>query len=422
MNNDNTTTANNQPGKIGHCPDVSPEPSEAGKPKVLVVSDYAYASGGVEHMVSELLAGFTDGFECTLLTWLPDAVVPDGFRGVITLDYGDLRQAWPAMEAADVLLVQTSFNTRLLAGLAADFLTHRPKPALTVVHTSSHSRPEATYRDVQAAWLTRLLDASSSVVAVSTDVEKALRCMPTADGGDWQIVVIENAARLAAPPTRPKGRKTVSFIGRPMPQKGWDDFTRLAADLAHSGLEFAANTVHAAPDTPAPGIQLCHRLADEQMLDFLDGTDLLVAPYRFADGQPLAVLEALACGVPVIGYDTEGLGRLLRQHGQRLIPATYEALREAVSGWASGRISVKPPEPMTVRSWTQAVAEYAALVHDTLNDKTARVVDLFATAAGDPASHAVLASPGGLVQWKAPMDVISPHRSNTDDDSDSHGP
>jgi glycosyltransferase involved in cell wall biosynthesis len=386
----------------------------ANKTKVLIVSDYAYASGGIEHMVSELIAGFSDDFECTLLTWYPDAVAPEGFSGIITLDYGDLREAWPAMENADVLLVQTSFNTRLLARLAGEFLSLRPKPALTVVHTTSHSRPEATYRGMQEGWLAQLLDASSKVVAVSTDVEKALRALPTADAGDWRIVVVENAARLAATPVRAKGRSTVSFIGRPSPQKGWSDFTRLAADLAGRGLTFTANTVHAAPEAPAPGITLCHQLSDEQMIGFLDRADVLIVPYRFADGLPLAVLEALNCGVPVIGYDSDGLGRLLRQAGQHVVKPDYDSLRCAVEDWAAGRLTVTAPEPMSMRSWAQAVAEYASHVTDIVNGKTARVVDLFAARSGGPITHAHLLSRGGQIDWKAPLAQLAPLSASDD--------
>jgi glycosyltransferase involved in cell wall biosynthesis len=132
-------------------------------------------------------------------------------------------------------------------------------------------------------------------------------------------------------------------------------------ELAGSGLEFAANTVSLPPPTEIPGVDHSFRLSDTELVDFFGSADLVLAPYLRADGLPLAVLEALNCGVPVLGFGVPGLGDLLQRNGQVVIEPTYGALISAVREWQSGQLNIKEPQAGSVTSWDAQLGRYQAL-------------------------------------------------------------
>lgn len=330
-------------------------------PALVVVSDYAWPAGGAEQFIHELLWRSVDEFACSLLTWPGRAPVPDGLVHRCEVEMGDIRCAWSLLGTADAIVVVTSFNIRLLARLATEFVMQRTTPTVTVVQTSGHSDGSSPSTTTQERWLGELTARSADVVAVSQETADAL---VRSCGGDSMAcpVVIENGARLVSRRPRPRARTCVSFIGRPLPQKGFHHFERLARDLAGCGLRFAANTVSIAPTRPQEGISYSYCLNDDELVRFFEETDLLVVPYLRADGSPLAVLEALNCGVPVMGFDAPGVGSLLRRHGQTVLPPTYEALRDAVGRWRIGDLTVQPPAPGAVPDWDAQIGRHLALL------------------------------------------------------------
>jgi glycosyltransferase involved in cell wall biosynthesis len=327
--------------------------------RLVVVSDYAWATGGIEEFVSELVAHMSATHDCRVVSWSEDIKLPDGFSGLRVVDRGDVRGVWEELDAADLLLVATSFNIRLLARTATEYLHGRSVPTISVVQTSGHSNPDCTSVPVQDMWLRELAMSSNVVVAVSSDVQEALARI---EGFPMdRVALIENAARLGGAPARQRERIHLAFIGRPHPQKGYHLFERLARELAGSGLEFAANTVSLPPPTVIPGVAHSFRLSDAELADFFASADLVLAPYLRADGLPLAILEALNCGVPVIGFDVPGLRDLLQRHGQVVVEPAYAALVSAVCEWQSGRLSVNEPQAGSVTSWTTQLSHYHAL-------------------------------------------------------------
>lgn len=328
---------------------------------LLLVSDYGWPAGGVEQFVFEFLRRASEKHECHLLTWEATAKVPAGFTGLHTVKFGDARQAWAVMARADLIIVVTSFNVRLLARLAGEYLAGGDTPALTVVQTSEHSDPFSPAVTTQDRWLRSLVASSVGVVAVSEEVAAAVHRLCSGSDVNPNVVVIENGARLRAPSVLERGRKRLSFIGRPHPQKGFHLYERLANDLAGAGLEFYANTVSVRPERQYPCITYSLLLNDSELRAFFDCTDLLVAPYLRADGCPLALLEAINCGVPVLGFDSPGVGQLLRRHSQAVIAPTYSALLASTKAWMAGLLTVPGASPGAVPSWDEQIDRYLRL-------------------------------------------------------------
>ena len=333
--------------------------------RVLIVSDYAYPAGGIEQFIRQLISALPVHVDCRLLSWSSDILVPTEFEDLTVVECGDIRQAWPLMDWASVLFVPTSFNVRMLTRLTTEYLSRNPKPTVAVVQTSSHSDPSAKSVEIQNEWLAELLNRCTRVVAVSNEVAEAIRDLPLMANSTKQIIVIENAARLStAHLTSPRveKRKVVSFIGRPFSQKGFDLYVRLAHDLSQTGLKFVANTVGVPIPKPIKGMTVSTTLSDDELLKFFEQTDVLLVPYLYADGLPLAVLEALNCGVPVIGFDSPGVGHLLRRYAQKVIAPNYSQLRRAVEDWHDGRMSLISPSPGAVPSWADALARYISII------------------------------------------------------------
>jgi len=332
--------------------------------RVLIVSDYAYSGGGVETFIREFIEFASSQAECQLLTWRPTALVPAWFDGRIVVDCGDVRDAWEAMDSAHVLFVHTSWNVRLLAGLALAYQRQSPKPTLTVVHTSAHSRPSSASVAAQESWLAELVARSTATVGVSAAVTERLRSLSLPLDGRPRLLTIENGARLEIESPRVRrSQRQVAFIGRAMPNKGFGLFVRLAQDLRSSPLTFVANTV-VPHDDDCDQISLSWLLPDRELLAFFEAADLLVAPYLCADGLPLAILDAVNCGVPILGFDSPGVGDLLRRHGLMVIPPTYEALLDAVEAWHAGRLAIPAAAPGSVRSLDECLDDYLRLLRD----------------------------------------------------------
>ncbi|MGH2958655.1 MAG: glycosyltransferase [Solirubrobacterales bacterium] len=328
--------------------------------RIAIFSDYAYPAGGTEQFVLELIERAQVDHEVKLISWSDDVIVPADFSAVTTPEFGDIRQVWEVADWAEAILVVTSFNVRLLARFATDYLTERPKPSIAVVQTSAHSR-ESEARAVQEVWMRRLLGACRATVAVSTAVRDALT--PIAPD-PRKLHVIENAARITSRRSaRPQTWSNVSFVGRPEPQKGFHHFLQLASEPGLRDITFRANTVSMPPRETSENVEFSWQLSENEMVEFFGQADLLVAPYTHGDGLPLALLEALACDVPVVGFDSPAVTPLLVRHGQSVIPQEYSALKDFVHGWTARReVSETKPGPL-VHSWDDQYAQYEALLH-----------------------------------------------------------
>ena len=327
---------------------------------MLIVSDYAYPTGGVEQATTEVAAALGTATSCKFLSWSEHVLHPPTVP-LITIDNGDIRAAWAALDECDVILMPVSFNVRLLSRFVSEYVSATGKPLVSVLHTSGHSDPSAASAPAQEAWLAEILRKSALAIAVAPELAASVEHLT---GPTTRLMTIENGARLRREVARARHERcTVGFMGRPVEQKGFPDFVRLSQAFAGSDLRFLANTV-SVPVKPDdyPTIEVSSLSSDQELEQFLDSVDVLVAPYRRADGLPLALLEAINCGVPVIGYDAPGVGSLLRRHEQHVVDIGYDGLRAAVEGWARGELQLRPPTPGRVPGWTSVGRQYVQAV------------------------------------------------------------
>ena len=154
--------------------------------------------------------------------------------------------------------------------------------------------------------------------------------------------------RAFRPRPEPEGPIRVAMVSRLLWDKGVHEFIRAAA-LVREAREDIVFTLVGAPDegnpTSVPREQLRSWTADglvewwghrEDVADVLAGSHIAVLPTCYGEGVPKTLLEAAACGRPIVATDVAGCRTVVR-HGVNglLVPARdARALADAVTALA----------------------------------------------------------------------------------------
>ena len=122
-------------------------------------------------------------------------------------------------------------------------------------------------------------------------------------------------AEAVRPKPAPGGQ--VVYAGRLSAEKGVDVLVEAMARLPAATLDVAGD----GPERPAlealaaervPGrVRFLGRLAKDRLFELLRSAAVVAVPSRCHENQPMAVLEAFACGVPVVATDLGGLPELV---------------------------------------------------------------------------------------------------------------
>jgi glycosyltransferase involved in cell wall biosynthesis len=142
---------------------------------------------------------------------------------------------------------------------------------------------------------------------------------------------------------------TVLYVGRLSPEKGVDLLVEAWRQLGDGPLELLV--VGDGPlqerleRRPAPRLRFAGRLPAEEVRRQMLAARALVLPSVWYEGQPMAVLEALAAGLPVLGSDLGGVPELLAPLGREWLAAPGE-----VASWAAALRALEHRERIEVAS------------------------------------------------------------------------
>lgn len=247
---------------------------------------------------------------------------------------GSLAQIWWMAAAGRLQAVHLhmaargSFWRKWLIGMpltrsGVRVIVHIHDGTLASWHAAQHPWTKALFR--------RFVENADAVIALSPTWRQALA--PLAPKARWLVVcnpvAIPRSTAFSAPspsdgslvasPSDAAG-KTILFLGRLREEKGLEELLSAAVELARirpadrwllgGDGDIAAVGRRLAELGLTQTVQLLGWLNEEQKSRALSSADLLALPSH-AEGQPLAVLEAMAWGIPVVATDVGDIPHLL---------------------------------------------------------------------------------------------------------------
>jgi glycosyltransferase involved in cell wall biosynthesis len=219
------------------------------------------------------------------------------------------------------------------------------------------TRPWLCGRSLKArflrAWTNRAIPPTNPTYLAVSDAVRVYTCRNLAVD-ETRISVIPNGVDLTR--FRPKpaaarmsgGRVVIGMVARMESEKGHRGLIDVVARLAKEGLDLElrlAGDGSLRPQleavTKAAGIaqQVVFAGLVDDVESFLHELDIFVLTSVFGEGLPLAILEAMACRLPVIACDVAGAGEVIR-NGENgiLVPS----MNSAALGKAIHELAIDP--------------------------------------------------------------------------------
>jgi glycosyltransferase involved in cell wall biosynthesis len=81
------------------------------------------------------------------------------------------------------------------------------------------------------------------------------------------------------------------------------------------------------------------RIPEEQLLTFFQAIDLMVVPTRYLEGFGLVILEAMACGTPVLATNVDGISEALGPYRDSHMIEPHDS--SAISSWLNSEANVQ---------------------------------------------------------------------------------
>ena len=197
-----------------------------------------------------------------------------------------------------------------------------------------HGEDSAESRKARA--LERHVFTGADRVVVTTDAIKDTVMKRYGVPGEG-ITVIPNYVQTDGfrpePRTRPSGRR-ICYVGRLEKEKNlfglWRAMKGLDAELVVAGSGSLLAELRRDAEENNLAVQFLGTVPHERLPNILNASDVFVLP-SFYEGHPKALLEAMACALPVIGTRVAGIRELIR-HGETgyLCETTPEAIRSAI--------------------------------------------------------------------------------------------
>jgi glycosyltransferase involved in cell wall biosynthesis len=149
-----------------------------------------------------------------------------------------------------------------------------------------------------------------------------------------------------APPTR-RGVRSFLMLGRLLPKKGFVAFMEAAEHLKARHGDSVAFWILGAPDFERPeSVELLQQIiskhahgtirylqSTDDVLPYLREADAVVLPSTYNEGVPRSLLEALACGKPIITTNWKGCRETVEpgKNGYLVLPDNTDSLIRAMS-------------------------------------------------------------------------------------------
>jgi glycosyltransferase involved in cell wall biosynthesis len=165
------------------------------------------------------------------------------------------------------------------------------------------------------------------------------RPMPTAN---WVATVHHGLPENLLRP-QPIKASYLAFLGRISPEKRVDAAIRIAqrcgltlkiaAKVDRADADYFTETIR--PLLEAPGAEFIGEIGDERKKDFLSGAIALLVPIDWPEPFGLVMIEAMACGVPVVAFNRGSVAEIIEDGVTGFIVEDETSAVEAVHKVAS---------------------------------------------------------------------------------------
>ncbi len=182
---------------------------------------------------------------------------------------------------------------------------------------------------------------------------------------------------LRPQPARPS---YLAFLGRISPEKRVDAAIRIAqrcglplkiaAKVDHADADYFTEVIR--PLLEAPGVDFIGEIGDDRKADFLSGAIALLVPIDWPEPFGLVMIEAMACGVPVVAFNRGSVAEIVEDGVTGFIVEDETSAVGAVHQVGSlsrGVIRTKFEQRFTSRRMAQ---DYLALYRKLIDGAKAR--------------------------------------------------
>jgi len=282
-----------------------------------------------------------------------------GLRAALRLGEFDLlRRAYALFYLAEALLVGDWMRRRSLAHLHVHFggavatVGMLTSQAWQIPWSVTLHGPDEFF-DQEAFYLRQKIESASFVVCISDFCRsQILRIAPSLDDGRLEVVRLGVDCNALQPSAEKQADNAshsahLACTGRMVAAKGHRILLEAIAELAARQIEVTCTLIGDGPERKALEL-LCARLGITHQLRFLGAmahqttlaevakADVFVLA-SFAEGLPVALMEAMALGVPCVSTTIAAIPELIQSGANGLLvpPANSQALATALSQLAT---------------------------------------------------------------------------------------
>lgn len=151
-----------------------------------------------------------------------------------------------------------------------------------------------------------------------------------------KIHVIPNwvDTNLFRPMNVQKYQRSICYVGRLEEQKNLSALIKAMDGLGATLIVYGEGSLRYKLEEQARAlsvdVQFRNRIANENLPAALNACEIFILPSLF-EGNPKVLLEAMACGMPVIGTNVEGISSIIHHHHNGILCEPHvESIRQAV--------------------------------------------------------------------------------------------
>jgi glycosyltransferase involved in cell wall biosynthesis len=264
--------------------------------------------------------------------------------------------------------------------VAFDLVQHIAIPKVATFHTSWDGESEISYlSNVLPLFHTVYVSSFAGTLYVSKTAAACWKPMTEGTGIPTAIVPCGTNPDIVPAPGTGRPPRHLLFVARLVHRKGLmylleavsmlhKEFPDMRLDVLGAGDERERAVQYVAAKKLGKCVTFRGEIVGPEKLPYFAGADIFCAPYA-NEGLPVASLEALSAGLPIVGFKTGAFDELLKEYPDR----SMLVAQKDVAGLAGAirKLFTDPDLHRRLRDWSVAESKKYSW------DRTAREVDSF---------------------------------------------